>query len=213
MRIGYILVNHHEVERIEEYKTKCNADKYYIDTINYVGEPRSEFDKMYYDLQPTDTLVLYDMCHVVYQIDDMIDLLKDLAKYNVTVEFADNGFTFNSDNAHLIIQVLNAGKNLERQFHRLRQREGIAQAASKGIYAGRPKIEIPNFLTTYTKWKTGEFSAITAAKKMKLSRATFYRRLEEFEETYQEMMKDHQDDIIESTPRKRGRRPKSADQE
>lgn len=209
MRISYILMNSFEQDQIDEYKALCHADKTFVDVATQVGDERPEFEKMYYELQPTDTLVLLDMSHVVYQIDDMLDLLKDLQSHGVKVEFVRNEFVFTPENADLVIKVLGAGKLLERQFHRLRQKEGMAVAASKGIYAGRPKIEINNFETIFTKWKTGEYSAITASKKMKLSRATFYRRLDEFEETYKEIMKDRQDEMVETTPRKRGRRPKN----
>ena len=71
-------------------------------------------------------------------------------------------------------------KGLERENIKQRQKEGIASAKNKGIKFGRPKLEInsENFESIYKQWKSGKIKGVEA---MKMTKATFYRRVEEHE--------------------------------
>ncbi|MGU9539182.1 recombinase family protein [Clostridium tepidum] len=83
---------------------------------------------------------------------------------------------------NILIEVLSTMAEQERNKIKNRQREGIAIAKNKGVEFGRPKIEIDdNFIAVYDKWKNKEIKAIEAMQILNMAKATFYRRVKEYE--------------------------------
>ena len=82
----------------------------------------------------------------------------------------------------LVLQILAYVAQTERDFIRQRQAEGIAAAKAKGKKFGRRKIEMPReFNDIYESYRNGKISADDAAKLLKISRSTFYRRCKQKE--------------------------------
>lgn len=70
----------------------------------------------------------------------------------------------------------------ERKKNRSRQAEGIEVARTEGVTFGRPKHEIDNtFIEVYEAWKSGEFTATEAMRRIGMKKPTFYRRVKEYE--------------------------------
>ena len=85
-----------------------------------------------------------------------------------------------------MLTVFGAMAQLEREQILQRQAEGIALAKERGVYKGRKPIEIDDalFAKLYRDWKNGETSPRFIIKKLGVSRATFYRRVEEYEKAH-----------------------------
>ena len=84
--------------------------------------------------------------------------------------------------ADLVLQILSWFAEEERTKIKIRQAEGIASAKAQGKHLGRPKTSITSeFIETYKEWKAGEIIAVEAMKKSNMSKATFYRRVNELE--------------------------------
>jgi len=76
--------------------------------------------------------------------------------------------------ADLVLQILSYVAQIEREFSRQRQSEGIAAAQSKGKRFGRPPRERPPaFIKLKKAWLMGEISARTAAKQLGIHHCTF----------------------------------------
>lgn len=70
----------------------------------------------------------------------------------------------------------------ERKKNRSRQAEGMEVARMEGVTFGRPKREIDNtFIEVYEAWKSGEFTATEAMRRIGMKKPTFYRRVKEYE--------------------------------
>jgi DNA invertase Pin-like site-specific DNA recombinase len=83
---------------------------------------------------------------------------------------------------NLLIEVLSTIAEQERVTIKLRQAEGIDVAKSKGKHLGRPVIEVSkDFTTAYKQWKAEEITAVKAMELSGLSKATFYRKVKEYE--------------------------------
>jgi DNA invertase Pin-like site-specific DNA recombinase len=83
---------------------------------------------------------------------------------------------------NLLIEVLSTMAEQERLTIKQRQAEGIAVAKGKGKHLGRPVIEVDSdFVKAYTQWKAEEITAVKAMKLSGLSKATFYRKVKEYE--------------------------------
>ncbi|HBV88304.1 MAG TPA: resolvase [Desulfosporosinus sp.] len=83
---------------------------------------------------------------------------------------------------NLLIEVLSTIAEQERITTRQRQSEGIAIAKTQGKHLGRPVIEVSDtFVLAYKQWKAEEITAVKAIELSGLSKATFYRKVKEFE--------------------------------
>lgn len=81
------------------------------------------------------------------------------------------------------VEVLSFVAHQERENIKQRQKEGIASAKNKGIKFGRPKLEVnsDNFEAIYKQWKDVEIKGVEAMKMLNMTKATFYRRVKEYE--------------------------------
>lgn len=83
---------------------------------------------------------------------------------------------------NLLIEVLSTMAEQERVNIKQRQAEGIAVAKAKGKHLGRPVITVDDsFANAYKQWKAEEITAVRAMELSGLSKATFYRKVKEYE--------------------------------
>lgn len=182
MKLFYALISTNEEKQLDSYFKVCKADKYLYDVMDSTQDQRMNFTHLFDYLNKADELICFELTHFCMNNDELIQVLNQCYQKNIIFTIASDNLTLKKQDLSLFIYALENSRNLERQFHLTRQKEGILQAAEKGIFAGRPKIDLQEHLKLYEKWKKGEITAVQAAKKMNLSRATFYRRMNEFEE-------------------------------
>lgn len=97
----------------------------------------------------------------------------DTSKYNDSI---------GSFVADLVLQVLSWAAEEERIKIKARQAEGISSSKAQGKHLGRPKTSITyEFKQAYKQWKTGDITAVEAIKKSNMTKATFYRKVMEYE--------------------------------
>ncbi|WP_168123972.1 recombinase family protein [Paenibacillus sp. HB172176] len=79
----------------------------------------------------------------------------------------------------------------ERKKNGQRQAEGIEVARANGVSFGRPRLTIDQaFIKAYDDWKAGLITAAQAMRQAELKKATFYRRVKEYEEEMTQVIKD-----------------------
>lgn len=84
--------------------------------------------------------------------------------------------------ADLVLQILSFVAENERVNIRKRQAEGIAAAKERGVKFGRPVKEVPeDFGKIVKEWQKGKMDFEEVLEKCNMSKATFYRRLREYE--------------------------------
>ena len=80
----------------------------------------------------------------------------------------------------LVLQLLSYVAQVERDFIRQRQREGIDAALARGVKFGRsPMIRPVQFDSVRESWKQGKISARAAARQLSISHSTFLRWVKE----------------------------------
>lgn len=76
--------------------------------------------------------------------------------------------------AELVLQILSYFAEMEREFIRRRQEEGIIAAKARGVKFGRPPQARPaEFMPLREKWRNQEISARLAAKELGIHHRTF----------------------------------------
>ncbi len=88
------------------------------------------------------------------------------------------------------LSLLSYVADQERKKIHQRQAEGIAIAKSQGKHLGRPQVNLStlnkqqiNIIEeTYSKWKSGEITAVMFMEMLELKKNTFYKIMKEYEE-------------------------------
>jgi len=84
----------------------------------------------------------------------------------------------------LVITLLSYVAQSEREHIKSRQAQGIASAKARGIHLGRPNKGVPLcFSNIARRWKDGHISLEQALHECGMSRATFFRRWREYNNT------------------------------
>ncbi|MCP1145795.1 recombinase family protein [Lysinibacillus endophyticus] len=85
---------------------------------------------------------------------------------------------------NIIIEVYTSMAEQERHMIKQRQSEGIATAKEKGKHLGRPKLVLPKeWDSLYKRWKDGEIKAVEFMVAVNMKKATFYKKVKEYEAT------------------------------
>ncbi|MDO4607907.1 MAG: recombinase family protein [Clostridia bacterium] len=83
--------------------------------------------------------------------------------------------------ADLVLQILSFVAENERDNIKKRQAQGIAAAKLKGVKFGRPECNTPpDFAKIIKEWERGHITAVNAAEISGMSKATFYRKIREY---------------------------------
>ena len=84
--------------------------------------------------------------------------------------------------ADLVLQILSFVAQSERENIRKRQAEGIAAAKLRGVKFGRPMIQLPlDFPQIVKEYEKRQITLADALQKCNMSKATFHRRLREYQ--------------------------------
>lgn len=84
----------------------------------------------------------------------------------------------------ILIEVYTTLAQQERANLLQRQAEGIAAAKSRGKHLGRPVLELPKeWFKHYKQWKKDEIKTIDFMNLVNMKKATFYKKVREYEET------------------------------
>lgn len=86
--------------------------------------------------------------------------------------------------ADLVLQILSFVAESERANIKKRQEQGIAAAKARGVRFGRPEKPVPeNFVEIVRQWDQQLIKTKEALRLCDMSRATFYRKIRENEDT------------------------------
>ena len=83
----------------------------------------------------------------------------------------------------LMLTMLAAINEFERENILERQREGIALAKQRGAYKGRKKVVVENFSSYYDRYIRREINKVQIASELGISRPTVDRLIREYKET------------------------------
>lgn len=198
MIIGYARVSTSRQEldiQIKALEDK-GATKIYKEKIIGAKAGRKELTKLLKEIKSGDTLVVTKADLVARSLSQLESFVFDLTNRGITVHIINMGiFTAESmDNpiTKMLFQVLGSFAEFERSITLERSQEGIKNAREKGVKFGRKsrKYEIEGaLLHAIEQVEEGKWSQPEAAKFADCSIATFKRRLKEFRDQQEELIK------------------------
>lgn len=190
MKIGYVRVssNTQNPERQEVLMEKLGVEKVYIDVCSGKDSNRPQLMAMMDFIREGDTIIVESISRLARNTKDLLTLTDTMIEKGVDFISQKETIDTNTPAGKAMLTIFGAISQLERDYIRERQQEGIALKKAKQGYQGRPPIQIEEdeFKGVYDVWKSGEITARVAMKKLGLKANTFYRRVKMYEETHRE---------------------------
>lgn len=175
-QIGYIRVSsiaqNTERQLIGVELDKCFEDKISAKDTNRIGLK----DCLDY-LRDEDVLHVHSIDRLARNLADLQNLVGDLLDRGVSVHFHKENLVFNGQDdamAKLMLQMMGAFAEFERNLIRERQREGIANAKKNGKKLGRKASLNKEQITEVKYMLNSGFSKSKIADRFGVSRQTIY---------------------------------------
>lgn len=200
MIFGYVRVSskeQNENRQVKALKDFCNELKYeniYIDKESGKDFNRDKYQELKKILRKGDTLIIKELDRFGRNKEEIKNELNYYKEKKVRVKILNipttlmdfpegSEWVFEMIN-NILIEVLGAIAEEERNKIRARQREGIEIAKKEGKYKGRPQSDLPQgFEKLYKQWKDDSITAIQFTKLLGLkSRTTLYKYIKRYEE-------------------------------
>ena len=188
--VGYIRVStlDQSTSRQEEQLQGFNLDTVFTDKASGKDTDRPQLQLALKHCRKGDTLIVHSMDRLARNLDDLRAIVKQLTDAGVAVQFVKEAMTFTGEDSpmsKLMLSVMGAFAEFERSLIRERQREGIAIAKTKGVYAGRkPSLDADKVAELIAKDKAnGHKNRAGLAREFGISRETLYQYLRTGEAT------------------------------
>lgn len=176
-RIGYVRVStidQNEARQLEG----IDLDKTFIDKISGHSTDRPALQEMLSYVRDGDIIIVHSMDRLARNLDDLRSIVKDLTNKQTRVKFIKESLEFKGDDSpmsNLLLSVMGAFAEFERNIIKERQTEGIILAKKRGVYKGRKPSLLPDQVVTLKdRISSGEMKS-KLAKEFNVSRETLYK--------------------------------------
>jgi DNA invertase Pin-like site-specific DNA recombinase len=178
-RIGYVRVSTIEQNTLRQLEG-VELDRTFTDKASGKDTLRPQLTELLAFVREGDTVIVHSMDRLARNLDDLRRVVLTLTKRGVRVEFMKEGLSFTGEDspmANLLLNVMGAFAEFERQLIRERQREGIALAKRAGVYKGRrPSLSSDRAVELRQRVASGERKA-ALSREFGISRQTMYAYL------------------------------------
>lgn len=183
MKIGYVRVSTKEqnTARQEGLMKVLGVDKIYIDRMSGKDTERPALQDMMKFAREGDSVVVESISRFARNTKDLLELTEELNNKHVQFISQKENIDTNTPAGKFMLTIFGAVAELEREYIRQRQKEGIEIAKEQGKYKGRPEKQLDNFNEIYQQWKSRNITATSASKQLNVSRSTFYRKATTYE--------------------------------
>ncbi len=178
-RVGYKRVSSLD-QNPDRQLENLEFDRVFIDKASGKNTGRPQLTEMLAYVREGDTIVVHSMDRLARNLLDLRTMVQELTERGVRVEFLKEALTFTGDDtpmSRLLLSVMGAVAEFERELIRERQREGIALAKRRGVYKGRKKALSNEQLVELLKRVTAGESKGDLAREYGIARQTLYRYL------------------------------------
>ena len=176
-RVGYIRVSTLD-QREDRQLDGVELDRRFVDRTSGKDIKRPQLTALLGFIRDGDTVVCHSMDRLGRNLDDLRKLVFGMTERGVRVEFIKENLIFtgaDSPMANLLLSVMGAIAEFERQLIRERQREGIALAKKRGVYKGRPATLNATATTSLLERLAAGEKPSELAREFKISRMTLHR--------------------------------------
>lgn len=176
--VGYVRVSSLDQKQLHQLEGVA-LDKRFVDKASGKDLHRPELEQLNEYVRAGDTVICHSMDRLARNVDDLRKLVLGLTERGVHVRFEKENLTFTGEDSpmsQLLLSVMAAFAQFERDLIRERQREGIALAKLReGAYVGR-KHSLTSVQAEELQRRVAAGESKTAlAGELGISRQTIYR--------------------------------------
>jgi DNA invertase Pin-like site-specific DNA recombinase len=151
----------------------------FVDKLSGKNTDRPALRHMMSKLQRGDKVVVESYSRLARNLRDLFELTDIFKTAGVVFESRKENISTNTPQGRLMLALFGGLAEFERENLLQRQAEGIAIAKANAVYSGRKSKELKNFDRIAQRYRSGELKNDEAAKILGISRATFFRRLQQ----------------------------------
>lgn len=186
MLLGYVRVS--TEEQNEERQTRALLEKgvelenIYIDKKSGKNADREKLQELLAFCRRGDIVLTESISRIARNTKDLLNIIDVINNKGAEFVSLKENIDTTTPTGKFMLTVFGAMATLERESILDRQREGIALAKEKGVYVGKPKMNIDRdaFELVVKEWRSGNITAVDAMKRLNLKPNTFYRRVKEW---------------------------------
>ena len=182
-KIGYVRVSSVDQNEARQL-ADIQLDKVFTDKCSGGTRKRPALAECLEWCRDGDSLHVHSIDRLARNLEDLQAIVKKLTDNGVTVNFEKEGLTFNADTSNpmntLMLQMMGAFAQFEKEMINERQREGIAKAKKDGVVFGaKAKLGEKQIAEIKAMFATGEHTKNAIADKFKVTRQTVYKVLKQ----------------------------------
>lgn len=166
MRIGYARVSTQEQEtraQIDALK-RAGVDLIHEEKRSGATLRRPVLDKLLRNLKRGDTIVVYKLDRVARSLKHLLTIIERLQERGAGFESLTEHIDTNTPAGRLMLQMLGAFAEFEREMIRERTKSGMQAAKKRGVRLGRPRsLEIDEERQVVRQWRSGCYTLTALA--------------------------------------------------
>lgn len=183
MRLAYIRVStveQNEQRQIEAMQ-KYDIEKYFMEKVSAKDTNRPKLQELLEFAREGDTIHIHDFSRLARSTKDLLEIVETLNQKGVHLVSNKENIDTSTPTGKLMLTMIGAIAEFERQNLLDRQREGIAIAKRQGKYTGGKRKQVPGFADGYARYQSREISKAALARELNISRPTLDKLIREHE--------------------------------
>lgn len=180
-KVGYVRVSSVEQNTGRQLEG-IEVDRIFVDRASGKNTDRPKFQEMLNYVREGDQVIVHSMDRFARSLKDLVTEVDKLVKRGISIQFVKENITFTAQSTpmdNLMLQLMGAFAQFEREIILERQKEGIKLASAQGKYKGRVhKLKPEQTEALRQAWKEGKYpSKMALGQAFGISRQAVYRYL------------------------------------
>lgn len=175
-RIAYVRVSTEEQSEARQLDAlkEHNIDKWYIEKVSGKNTDRPELQKMLDYIREGDTVYIHDFSRLARNVKDLLSIVDLLEEKKVNLVSNKEHIDSSTPTGKLMLTMIGAIAQFERDNLLERQKEGIEIAKKEGKFKGRQVKVIDDelFNKYYSQYKLRKINKTELARLLNISRPT-----------------------------------------
>jgi DNA invertase Pin-like site-specific DNA recombinase len=181
---GYMIFNYIRVSTVQQNTERqllgVACDREFVEKVSGKDANREELQKLLLIIRDGDLVNVHELSRLARNTQDLLHIVDEVLAKGASIKFHKENLHFDANKKtdafqNLMLTMLSAISQFERDLMLERQREGIAIAKQKGKYKGRPSSFSDDDLDKIRAEFTETSNKAELAKKWKISRGYLYR--------------------------------------
>lgn len=182
MKIAYVRVSTQEQNEARQVEalTKYQIDKWYTEKISGKNADRPQLQVMLDFAREGDTIYIHDFSRLARSTKDLLEIVELLKQKGIALVSHHENIDTSTPTGKLMLTMIAAINEFERNNLLERQAEGIEIAKRKGVYKGRKPVVVKDFPQQYERYQRREITKSGLAKELGISRPTLDKLIKKY---------------------------------